>query len=84
VEPVGPGAALVEVTGLGPLFGTEQRIAARAVALARDVAPLPVRCGIGDNRWLAALAARLARPADQGTPDRFVAYRTHLHGPNSR
>jgi nucleotidyltransferase/DNA polymerase involved in DNA repair len=29
--------------------------------LARAVAPLRVRCGIGDNRWLATLAARLAR-----------------------
>jgi hypothetical protein len=29
--------------------------------LARAVAPLRVRCGIGENRWLAVLAARLAR-----------------------
>ncbi len=29
--------------------------------LVRGVAPLRVRCGIGDNRWLATLAARLAR-----------------------
>ena len=28
----------------------------------RGVAPLPVRAGVGDNRWLAVLAARLARP----------------------
>jgi nucleotidyltransferase/DNA polymerase involved in DNA repair len=70
VEAVDAGVALVDVTGLGPLHGTadERRIAARAVALARAVAPLPVRCGIGDNRWLAALAARLARFGRPGAP----------------
>jgi hypothetical protein len=68
IEAVDAGVALVDVTGLGALFGTERRIAARAVALARDVAPLPVRCGIGDNRWLAALAARVARPEAPGAP----------------
>jgi DNA polymerase-4 len=68
IEAVDAGVALVDVTGLGALFGTERRIAARAVALARDVGPLPVRCGIGDNRWLAALAARVARPEAPGAP----------------
>jgi hypothetical protein len=38
------------------------------VLLARGVAPLTVRCGIGDNRWLASLAARLARPERAGAP----------------
>jgi nucleotidyltransferase/DNA polymerase involved in DNA repair len=61
VEAVDAGVALIDVTGLVPRWGTERRIAARAVVLARGVAPLPVRCGIGDNRWLATLAARLAR-----------------------
>ncbi|HET6379710.1 MAG TPA: hypothetical protein VFH63_01565, partial [candidate division Zixibacteria bacterium] len=61
VEAVAVGVALVDITGLGALWGTERRIAARAVALTRAVAPLPVRCGVGDNRWLAVLAARLAR-----------------------
>ncbi|MGQ0608308.1 MAG: hypothetical protein ACT4OQ_07595 [Chloroflexota bacterium] len=61
VEAVDAGVALVDVTGLGPMWGSERRIAARAVMLARAVAPLRVRCGIGDNRWLATLAARLAR-----------------------
>jgi hypothetical protein len=61
VEAVDAGVALVDVTGLGPMWGTERRIAARAVTLTRAVAPLTVRCGIGDNRWLATLAARLAR-----------------------
>jgi hypothetical protein len=61
VEAVDEGVALVDVTGLGPMWGTERRIAARAVMLTRAVAPLTVRCGIGDNRWLATLAARLAR-----------------------
>jgi len=60
VEAVDVGVALVDVTGLGPMWGPERRIAARAVMLARAVAPLSVRCGIGDNRWLATLAARLA------------------------
>jgi protein ImuB len=64
VEPVDLGVALVDITGLGPLLGgaDERRIAARAVALTRAVARLPARCGIGDNRWLAVLGARLARP----------------------
>jgi nucleotidyltransferase/DNA polymerase involved in DNA repair len=61
VEAVDLGVVLVDITGLEPMFGPERRIAARAVALARAVTPLRVRCGIGENRWLASLAARLAR-----------------------
>lgn len=68
VEAVDAGVALIDVTGLGALHGTERRIAAKAVTLARGVATVPVRCGIGDNRWLAVLAARLARPAEEGAP----------------
>jgi impB/mucB/samB family C-terminal domain len=71
VEAVDTGVALVDVTGLGPMWGTERRIAARAVMLARGVAPLAVRCGIGDNRWLATLAARLARFERDGAPAAF-------------
>jgi hypothetical protein len=71
VEAVDVGVALVDVTGLGPLWGTERRIAARAVVLTRAVAPLAVRCGIGDNRWLATLAARLARFEREGAPAAF-------------
>jgi hypothetical protein len=71
VEAVGMGVALVDVTGLGALHGSERRIAARAVALTREVAPLAVRCGVGENRWLAALAARLARPERPGAPAAF-------------
>jgi nucleotidyltransferase/DNA polymerase involved in DNA repair len=75
VEAVDVGVALVDVTGLGPLHGgaDERRIAARAVMLARGVAPLPVRCGTGDNRWLAVLAARLARPGGTDAPAAFRA-----------
>jgi hypothetical protein len=61
IEAVDLGVALVDITGLGPMWGPERRIAARAVMLARGVAPLAVRAGIGDNRWTASLAARLAR-----------------------
>ena len=61
VEAVDVGVALVDIAGLEPMWGSERRIAARAVMLARAVAPLRIRCGIGDNRWLATLAARLAR-----------------------
>ena len=61
VEAVDVGVALVDITGLEPMWGPERRIAARAAMLARGVAPLRVRCGTGDNRWLATLAARLAR-----------------------
>ena len=65
IEAVGRGVALLEITGLGALLGDERRIAARAVALARGIAPLPVWAGVGDNRWLAVLAARLAARARQ-------------------
>ncbi len=68
VEAVDLGVALVDVTGLEPMWGPEQRIAARAVMLVRAVAPLHVRCGIGDNRWLATLAARLAQPSRPNVP----------------
>jgi hypothetical protein len=61
VEALETGVALVDVTGLEPMHGSERRVAARAVALAGVT---PVRAGIGDNRWLASLAARLARPGD--------------------
>jgi hypothetical protein len=73
VEAVDVGVALVDVTGLGPMWGTERRIAARAAMLARSAAPLHVRCGIGENRWLATLAARLAHPGDDGAPAAFGA-----------
>jgi len=71
VEAVDLGVALVDVTGLEPRWGSERRIAARAVALARTVAPLRVRCGVGDNRWLATLAARLARFERPDAPAAF-------------
>jgi nucleotidyltransferase/DNA polymerase involved in DNA repair len=64
IEAVAVGVALIDVTGLGPLFGSERRIAARAVALAREVASLTARAGVGGNRWLAVLAARLAGSDD--------------------
>ena len=73
VEAVDIGVALVDVTGLGPMWGPERRIAARAVMLVRGVAPLRVRCGIGDNRWLATLAARLARFERPEAPAAFHA-----------
>jgi hypothetical protein len=71
IEAVDRGVALVDITGLGPLLGEERRVAARAVALAGGNAPLPVRAGVGDNRWLAVLAARLARPQ---RPEAKVAF----------
>jgi nucleotidyltransferase/DNA polymerase involved in DNA repair len=73
VEAVDDGVALVDITGLGALLGDERRIAARAVALARAVAPLTVRAGVGDNRWLAVLAARLAHPERTDAPAAFRA-----------
>jgi nucleotidyltransferase/DNA polymerase involved in DNA repair len=73
IEAVDRGVALVDITGLGPLLGDERRIAARAVALTRGVAQLPVRAGVGDNRWLAVLAARLARSEQQDSPAAFLA-----------
>jgi nucleotidyltransferase/DNA polymerase involved in DNA repair len=68
IEAVDLGVALVDITGLEPMWGPERRIAARAVMLTRAVAPMAVRCGIGENRWLASLAARLARPERPGAP----------------
>lgn len=73
VEAVDLGVALVDIAGLGPTWGSERRIAVRAVMLVRAVAPLAVRCGIGDNRWVATLAARLARFE---RPDAPAALRT--------
>jgi hypothetical protein len=73
IEAVDIGVALVDITGLGPMLGEERRIAARAVALTRGMAPLSVRVGAGDNRWLAALAARLARPERADAPAAFRA-----------
>lgn len=73
VEAVDMGVALVDVTGLEPMWGPERRIAARAVMLVRGVRPLGVRCGIGDNRWLATLAARLARFERPEAPAAFHA-----------
>jgi nucleotidyltransferase/DNA polymerase involved in DNA repair len=81
VEAVDVGVALVDVTGLGPMWGSERRIAARAVMLTRAVAPLRTRCGIGENRWLATLAARLARFERPDAPAAFhVLPRESLHG----
>ena len=73
IEAVGRGVALIDITGLEPLLGDERRVAMRAVALARQVAPLPVCAGAGDNRWLAVLAARLARPSTPDAPAAFHA-----------
>ena len=73
VEAVDVGVALIDITGLTALWGPERRVAARAVMLARGVAPLAVRCGIGDNRWLATLAARLACFERDGAPAAFRA-----------
>jgi hypothetical protein len=45
----------------------------------REVAPLPVRCGVGENRWLATLGARLAQPSRPDAPAAFRAIdRTEL------
>lgn len=66
VEAVDRGVALVDIAGLGALVGDERRVVARAVGLVEEVARLPVRIGIGDNRWLAVLAARLGRSAPGG------------------
>ena len=73
IEPLDLGVALVDVTGLEPMFGPERKVAARAVMLARGVAPLAVHAGIGDNRWMASLAARLARFE---RPEAPAAFRT--------
>ncbi len=79
VEAVDVGVALVDVTGLTALWGPERRVAARAVMLVRAVAPLAVRCGIGDDRWLATLAARLARFEREDAPAAFgILERTDL------
>jgi len=79
VAAVDRGVALVDVTGLEALHGGERRTAARAVALARGEAiarglePPAMRAGVGDNRWLAVLAARLAIPARPEAPAAYLA-----------
>ena len=73
IQAVDRGVALLDITGLEALFGDERRIAARAVALAHGLAPFPVWAGVGDNRWLAVLAARLARPRRADAPAAFLA-----------
>jgi hypothetical protein len=81
VEAVDAGVAIVEITGLTALWGPERRIAARAAMLTRAMAPLAVRCGVGDNRWLATLAARLARFEREGAPAAFrTIERAELRG----
>jgi nucleotidyltransferase/DNA polymerase involved in DNA repair len=76
IQAVDRGVALLDITGLDSLFGDERRIAARAVALARGLAPLQVRAGVGGNRWLAVLAARLARPQRPESKAAFLALPT--------
>ena len=76
IQAVERGVALLDVTGLEALLGDERRIAARAVALARSLAPLSAHAGVGDNRWLALLAARLARPQRPDAPAAFLAFPT--------
>lgn len=60
IQAVDRGVALLDITGLEALLGDERRIAARAAELSNT--PAQPRAGVGDNRWLALLAARLARP----------------------
>jgi hypothetical protein len=81
VQALEQGVALVDATGLAPTYGEERRIAARAVALVREVAPaVPVRAGMGENRWQAVLAARLALLA---RPDRRVPAAFHALPPGT-
>src|SRR4029077_768347 len=85
VEADDRGVALVDVTGLGPSLGDERRIATRAVALVREVATLSVRAGVGENRWQAVLAARLALTArpDPAVPVAFHAFPAGLEATRS-
>jgi protein ImuB len=56
VEIVEPGCLALDLGGLAPLFGDEERIGERLRAAGEAVA-LPVRVGIGGTRTLARLAA---------------------------
>ena len=67
IQAVAEGVALLEIAGLGALEGTESQVAARAVSLTRPLLPGPLRAGIGDNRWQALLAAKLAEPRAERT-----------------
>ena len=60
IQAIDRGVALLDITGLEALLGDERRIAARATELS-NMSTQP-RAGVGDNRWLALLAARLAEP----------------------
>jgi protein ImuB len=57
VEVIAPGCLCLDLGGLEPLFGDEQRIGER-LAAAGEAVGLPVRVGIGATRTLAQLAAR--------------------------
>ena len=58
VEILEPGGLVLDLVGLAPLFGDEQRIGQRLQAAGAALA-LPIHVGIGATRTLAQLAARV-------------------------
>ncbi len=61
IEVETPGVLLVAAEGFDALYGGEHPLAERIVRTIKDYG-LPVRAGIGDNPFVARLAAELTRP----------------------
>ena len=74
MEDAGPGAAYVGIGGLEALYGNDAQIV-RVLASAFD--DFDARIGVGDNKWLAYVAASISRPGSgrkvTGDPGRFLS-----------
>lgn len=74
VEDAGPGTAYVGIGGLEALYGNDAQIV-RVLAAAFD--DFDARIGVGENKWLAYVAASISRPGSgrkvTGDPGRFLS-----------
>ncbi len=74
VEDAGPGTAYVGIGGLEALYGNDAQIV-RVLAAALD--DFDARIGVGENKWLAYVAASISRPGSgrkvTGDPGRFLS-----------
>jgi len=77
VEPAGGGAAFLDLTGTGRLFGAPQDVA-RSIGRALADYRLPAGLGVASNKLVSRVAARAQRPARPcavraGEEERFLA-----------
>ena len=74
VEDAGPGTAYVGIGGLEALYGNDAQIV-RVLASAFD--DFDARIGVGENKWLAYVAASFSQPGSGrkvvGDPGRFLS-----------